>query len=621
MSDASQSSSQIQAELLAEVQAELERRNTSQISRRPPPVPEPEADFLSPLIATALVSCLALLAGTGIGLALGFSPTPDDATASLDWMQRQPLGNVVRAMHWHGANLMVLLSAAYLFWLLWRGLYRKPTQRRWWRAGAMLMLVLGFSLTGQFLPYDQTALHGTSIRLGYLAETPVIGELLRTLMAGGGELGTAALSRFFAMHVIVLPALTLILLRGFWADARYKGALAHLAGVAGAVLVLPVLAAAIFSAPLGLQGNASESFADVRPEWFALAPYVLLKSMPAGLAQMLTMFVPPLVGVLVIAGLPFVETAVDKPARLLKPLRIAALVSLVMFVGLTIVAVWEDHNAKAGWFAQDELDKLMAQVGKRNEALGHSTQALPANAHGPARDIRLLAPRMRGLYVKDIEENQKSLWDKWVDDMGGLADQLITTTGDEERRKLRADLRQVCADCHKLHADEEIALEPKLNLPVAKVEPPTQPELPKALALLDAGRLAGLKPSVIEDRDLKSTRRMMNRAKFRLRDLLRAAGEGVGVAEGTPEQNFIDLKEAVRLFGAHWDTNQGSHSDKSAWDKHMADLTRSVDNLREARTGDDARARFNALGKVCDDCHKAGDWDEPFEWQFSDLKR
>lgn len=619
MSDPAQTTSQIQNELLAEVQAELARRNTSQVARKPPP-PEPEQDSVSPLVASALLACLAILAGTGVGLSLGYGASPDDAAASLDWLQRGSAGAFARALHWHGANLMVLLCGAYVFWLVWRGLYRKPGQARWWRAGLLLVLVVGFSLTGQFLPYDQNALHGTVIRLGYLAEAPLVGDWLRRLATGGGESGSAALARFFSVHVIILPAMLLLLLRGLWGDARYSGGWLPMAGVSAVVVVLLSVVSLLFGAPLGLQGNPGEPFPQARPEWFALSLYVLLKALPSGLAQQLALFGPPLLALLTIGGLPFVEAAADQPARLHKPMRIAAIVGVVMLSGLTLLAVWEDHKAKAGWFATDEMDKLMAQVGRRNEALGHSTHPLPANAHGPARDIRLLSIRLRGLYVNDIEEAQKAQWDKWISEMESLADEIITTTNDAERRIARAKLRQVCADCHKLHADDEIALEPKLAVPVAQL-PPRQTSAPPSAPLFDTAKLAMLSPSAIEARDLKSTRRMMNRSKFRLRDLLRAAGEGEGTPEGTPEQNYVDLREAVKLFGTHWEANQSSHADKSKWDKFMSDLQRNVDALKEARTGEDARARFNAIGKACDDCHSAGDWDEPFEWQYSDLKR
>jgi quinol-cytochrome oxidoreductase complex cytochrome b subunit/cytochrome c556 len=619
MSDASQSSSQIQQELLAEVQAELARRNTSQVARKPEPPPV-APDAISPLVASALLTCLALLAGTGIGLALVYAPSPDDAAASLDWMQRSGVGAWVRAMHWHGANLMVALCGAYLFWLVWRGLYRRPGQVRWWRCGALGALALAFYMTGQFLPCDQNALHGTVIRLGYLAEAPLAGPWLREMAAGGSEPGFAALARFLALHVIVLPAATLLLLRGLWGDARYAGGAGPVIGVAATVVALVALAALFVGAPLGLAGNPGEPFPQARPEWFGLALFLLVKAVPGGTAQQAVLFVPPALALAALGGLPFVETAAAQPARLHKPLRVAALVCLVAGLMLSLVAVWEDHKQKAGWFTQPELDKLMAQIGRRNEALGHSTHPLPANAHAAARDARLLSARLRGLYVADIEESQKAQWDQWATDMESLADRIITTTAETERRKLRAQLRQVCADCHKLHADEEIALEPKLPAPVAR-RPDPPPETPPARPLLDPARLAGLAPLAIEARDLRSTRRLMNRAKFRLRDLMRAAGESEGEPEGSPEQHFVDLREAVRLFGAKWDDNQGTHADKAAWDRYMRDLGAALDGLRDAKTGTDARARFAAVGKVCDDCHNAGDWTEPFEWQFSDLKR
>ena len=125
-----ETTSQIHDELLAEVKKELELRGTSQIIRKP----EPGQDSIVSLAVTAIFACLAILAGSGAMMALVYTPTMEDANASTAWFQAGALGAVVRASHYHAANLLIVLSGAYLGYLLWRGLFRRPAQWRWWRA-------------------------------------------------------------------------------------------------------------------------------------------------------------------------------------------------------------------------------------------------------------------------------------------------------------------------------------------------------------------------------------------------------------------------------------------------------------------------------------------------------
>lgn len=624
MSKPSDSSLEIQSELKAEVQAELARRSTLNLDKKK--IEErrerkdgegKDVDAITPLIAAAVLACLALLAGTGIGLSLGYAPAPDDAAASLDWMQRSTFGTWLRGIHWHAANLMVALSGAYLFWLLTRGLYRRPAQWRFWRAALLLALVVGFSLTGQLLPWDQNAVHGNAIRLGYLAEAPIIGDWLRGALTGGGEAGTLALSRYFAMHVIVLPACVLLFVRCLWADAR--GAFTTTVGVAGVIAAICVLAAMVFPAPLGLQGDLGEQYPNARPEWFALPLYTLLKFVPSGILHLLTLFAPPLLGGLMIAALPFIDAAADKPAKLLKPLRISLLIGAVGFGALAFIPLAEDHSNNAGWFGKADLEDLMGAMGKRNLRLGHGTQALPDTAHVNARDIRVLSKRMAGLYPAEIKDDQKAQWDEWAAKMAELSDGIILATEDGARRKLRADLRKACADCHKLHADDEIELEPRLAQVVGQAA-----HVPTAGAFFDASKLAGLKPNEIPETS-RTTKRLMTLSKNRLRDMLRHAGMAP-LPENTPapvpEQSYLDLRQAVALFKGQWSINEGTHAERAAWEKDMVTLEAALEALRGATAGADAQAKLDAVGKACDGCHKAGDWSgEPFDWEYAALKR
>jgi cytochrome c556 len=119
---------------------------------------------------------------------------------------------------------------------------------------------------------------------------------------------------------------------------------------------------------------------------------------------------------------------------------------------------------------------------------------------------------------------------------------------------------------------------------------------------------------------------MMNRTKSRLRELMRHAGiapmpDSLPEPMPAPEQSWIDLREAIRVFDAQWSENQSTHADKSVWNKEVAALNAALDALKRAKPGPEAAAKLDAIGAACDSCHKAADWSEPFEWYYSDLKR
>lgn len=316
MTRASDSSTAIEGELLAEVEQELSRR-TAAVKRRKP-APAPDEDLPASLCALAILATLAVLAGTGVMMALLYAPAADDAHASTAWIDATQPGALTRALHFHAANFVILLSAAYVGYLLWRGLYR--ARSRWWRAAAMLALVLAAGFTGQLLPYDQNALHGTLIRVGYIESVPLAGPLIAGLLSGGGDLGTSALTRFFGLHVIVLPALMAMLSRWLLRDARHTLWPAAQIGVPVAVVGLLLLVSLAFRAPLRLAGTLSEPFPDARPEWYALPLYELIKILPGDLLQLLALVLPPMAAVAAVIALPLLDRAAQP--RLLLPVRV-----------------------------------------------------------------------------------------------------------------------------------------------------------------------------------------------------------------------------------------------------------------------------------------------------------
>jgi quinol-cytochrome oxidoreductase complex cytochrome b subunit len=616
VSDGKQTTSQIHDELLNEVKQELVRRGTTLI----PAKPEPGRDTLAGLVVSALLAVLAVLAGSGVMMALVYTPTMEDANASTAWFQAGAIGGVVRAAHWHASNLLVLLSGAYLFYLVWRGLFRRPAQWRWWRAALLLGLVLAFSLTGQLLPFDQLALHGTGIRLGYLAEAPVLGPRLVELAQGGESIGNATLARFFGLHAIVLPALTVILLRFLWRDGKSDVAFTYHAAVAGAVLVLVAAAAVLVPAPLGLQGSLSEPYPEARPEWFALPLYALLKLLPPGALHLLVLFVMPLLGAALIAALPFIETVAEQPARLRKPLQIGVIALVVFGLAFSAVPLIQDMSTKEGWFRQPGVEGLMTAMGRRNDALLNSGEAPPAEAHNLARDLQLLHERLVGVYPEKIEEGQKADWDKLAQQGVEAARKLLLAPDAHSQLQAREELRQVCADCHKAHDKEEVKIDPPPRFVARDTGGPSNPP---AAFFFDQEQLKSLQPGGIDPK--RSTTKQMDQMKYRLRDMLIEAGiisdnRKPDAEKRSATQSLVDLRELTNIVAGHYDDNAGAFHDQAKWDKWIEELRRAMDELAQAKDAADLGRKAAAVGKACEACHDGADEpDEPIEWTFKSM--
>lgn len=600
-----QTTSQIHDELLAEVQDELRRRGTSVV--KPKAAPDDVAGFA----AGGILACLALLAGTGVAMALGYSPSADDANASVVWFTATGVGAFVRNAHWHGANLLVLLCMAYVALLLWRGLHRRPGHGRFWRGAALLGLAVGFSLTGQLLPYDQLAVHGTAIRLGYLAEAPLVGEALRGALQGGDSIGSASLSRFFAMHVIVLPALCALLLRWLWRDSRVQARQPVHYGVAAAVVLLVCGVALVWHAPLGLQGDLSQPYPAARPEWFALSLYGVLKLLPPGIMQALALFVPPLLAVIAVGALPWLDSTASMPWRRMRLVRLAVIVGAVLFTGLSVLPVIEDFSGKRGWFAADNVPDLMAQMGTRNDALLHSGEAAPAHAHVLARDLELLHRRLIGVYPEKIDAEGKTRWDEFARKGEAASIELRLAADSIGQAAARAKLRDACFGCHKLHEKGDIPLDPpaRFSAPVAAKGPFFDP--------VHLAEVTATAPSS------KTTKRVMDFGRFGLEGILVHAGVIEGETKHSPERNWRNLEASVDLIAGVYEANAGSYDpDKGQqqWTEWVAALKKAVSELGQAKSPEEVADRAKAVGKACETCHDAAmDLDEPIEWTYAGM--
>jgi quinol-cytochrome oxidoreductase complex cytochrome b subunit len=150
---------------------------------------------------------------SGILLLLYYKPGEDSAYESVRFIITEvKFGWLVRSLHSWSANLMVLFAFVHMFSVFFTGAYKKPRELTWVTGFLLLVLAMAFGFSGYLLPWDELAFFATKVGTDIVGVVPVIGETLRTILRGGEDVTGATLSRFFGIHVAILPAITTVLL-------------------------------------------------------------------------------------------------------------------------------------------------------------------------------------------------------------------------------------------------------------------------------------------------------------------------------------------------------------------------------------------------------------------------
>jgi len=161
---------------------------------------------------------------TGIILAFFYIPSPDHAHDSVAFLQDEiPFGSIVRNLHRWGAYVMVVLVVLHMLRVFVQGAYRKPREMNWVVGVIALLMVFGFGFTGYLLPWDQKAYWATNVGINIAGSVPFVGEFMASFLRGGPELGALTLSRFFSLHVFILPLFLIVLLSMHFAMIRKQG--------------------------------------------------------------------------------------------------------------------------------------------------------------------------------------------------------------------------------------------------------------------------------------------------------------------------------------------------------------------------------------------------------------
>jgi ubiquinol-cytochrome c reductase cytochrome b subunit len=165
------------------------------------------------VFGSASITLLLIQILTGIGLALVYVPTADQAYESLVYLNyQQPVGWFLRSLHYWSGSAMVVMVVVHMTQVYLQAAHKYPRELNWLTGVLLLLLTLGMAFSGQVLRWDADAYWGVGVGASMAGRVPVLGPYLVDLLLGGPIIGADTLSRFFALHVFVIPGLLLTFL-------------------------------------------------------------------------------------------------------------------------------------------------------------------------------------------------------------------------------------------------------------------------------------------------------------------------------------------------------------------------------------------------------------------------
>lgn len=247
---------------------------------------------------------------TGALLLVYYRPSAEAAYESIQFLMAEvQFGWLIRSIHAWSANLMIFALFLHLFSVLLLRAYRPPRELTWVSGFALLGLALTFGFTGYLLPWNELSYFATRVGTQIIAVVPVVGEFALRVLRGGEDVTGATLTRFYAIHVAILPATAVAMLgvhlylvqrHGMSVPQSVEGAggakrrmpffpnffMRDLVGWLTALAVLAALAA-YFPAELGVKADPfAPAPAGIRPEWYFMFMFQTLKFLPPHIVGM-----------------------------------------------------------------------------------------------------------------------------------------------------------------------------------------------------------------------------------------------------------------------------------------------------------------------------------------------
>lgn len=323
-------------------------------------------------MGSVLIFAFVLQVISGILLLIYYVPDAEKAFKSVSYIMNYiPYGYLIRMGHAIGSNMMVAVLFLHMLSVLFMGSYKKPRELNWLTGFILFVLALGISLTGYLLPWSQLSFWATTVATTSMGAIPFVGDLLVEFMRGGKLVGPATLGRFFALHVAVLPAVIALFIAGhifclkrtgisappfgvdntkvawsgeYYSYEKHHGGIpffphyflhdmvsisVYCAIFAGLVLFNPFI---FFTPDAFVPANPLQTPPHIKPEWYFLANYQILKIFPNELLGLLVQMAAA--GFL--ALLPFIDRS-DERHPLKRPLFLAVTIGgIITYIGLSV---------------------------------------------------------------------------------------------------------------------------------------------------------------------------------------------------------------------------------------------------------------------------------------------
>jgi ubiquinol-cytochrome c reductase cytochrome b subunit len=384
------------------------------------------------VFGSAATVILVLQVMTGIMLALVYAPTAGNAWISLQFLDHNVrLGWFLRAMHGWGSDFMIAIVLIHMVQVFLFGAYKFPRELTWIIGVFLLLLTLGMAFTGQVLRFDQDAYWGLGIGASIVSRVPGVGGVLVNLMLGGPIIAGPTLSRFFALHVFVIPGILLgcvglhlwmVLRLGindwpmpgrlvdrrtyvreyhqltektgipFVPDAAWKDA------IFAAVIMLSIVACALWLGPFGPTGQPDPTIIETapKPDVPFLWIYAVLAYLPPSI-ETPVLFIVPTLAILAMLLLPLFSGTGEKhwsrrPIAVLMVVTIAVSLGIFTHLGLgtpwsPIMNAWSSDTIPAAYLHdRTPLERKGAVVLQNKQCRNCHSLGGEGGRRGPALD-------------------------------------------------------------------------------------------------------------------------------------------------------------------------------------------------------------------------------------------